>query len=136
MMLPDASGNIEAACIAMNWGDYFKLALENPKGLFKLVASLNLTDNLLYPFCVCGSVKGVDTLLRGIAYLFRTQHQTHLMVVNSYDGDPYAATKNSLILDEYLFFIITDRLDDFNAAKEKSKDAFGNVRYFIDNPIL
>jgi len=132
----DASGNIAAACIAMHWGDYFQFVLENPKGLFKVVSNMKLTDNLLYPFCLCGAPNEVDTLLRGVAYDYSTQHKTHLTVFNSYDGDPYAKVKSSLIVDEYLFFIITDRLDQFNRIKEHSKDSAGNVRFFIDNPII
>ncbi|MFN8277613.1 MAG: hypothetical protein U0T84_09025 [Chitinophagales bacterium] len=136
MMLPGADGKIEAACVAMNWGDYFMLTLENPKGLYKMVASLKITDNILYPFCICGSVSGVDTLLRGVAYYFSKNHKTHVSVLNSYAGDVFADSKKSIIFDDYMFFLITDRLNEFQQLKERSKDAAGNVRYFIDNPIL
>lgn len=136
LMTLDTNGNIAAACVAMNWGDYFQFVLENPKGLFKLVSSMKLTDHLLYPFCLCGSPEEVNTLLRGVAYNYSKQHKNHLIVMNSYAGDPYAKVKDSLIFDEYMFFIITDKLDHFNRLKEQSKDSAGNVRFFIDNPIL
>jgi hypothetical protein len=135
-MIPDASGNLEAACVAMNWGDYFLFTLENPTGIFKLIASLKLTDNLLYPLCIVGSEKGVDTLLKGITYKYRKEHKCHLTLLNSYPGDPHFKSKQSFIFDEYQFFIISDRKEHFDKLKDQSKDEAGNVRYFIDNPIL
>ena len=135
-MIPDADGKIEAAGVAMNWGDYFLFTLENPTGIFKLISSLKLTDNLLYPLCIAGSKSGVETLLKGIAYKYRTEHKCHLTLLNSYAGDPHAKAKESFVHDDYMFFIISDRKAHFDKLKEQSKDAEGNVRYFIDNPIL
>lgn len=136
LMIPDAAGNIDAACVAMNWGDYFLFTLENPTGIFKLIASLKLTDNLLYPLCIAGSKSGVETLLKGIAYKYRKEHKCHLTLLNSYAGDPHHEAKASFIFDDYQFFIISDRKEHFDRLKEQSKDEAGNVRYFIDNPIL
>jgi len=136
MMITDKNGNMAAACVAMNWGDYFRLTLENPKGVFKAIASLKLTDNILYPFCICGSPAAVNTLLRGVTYKFRKEHKTHLSILNSYEGDPYCEIKKSPVFDETLFFIITDVKGHYEAVKKHSADAAGNVRYFIDNPIL
>jgi len=136
LMIPDAAGKIDAACVAMNWGDYFLFTLENPTGIFKLIASLKLTDNLLYPLCITGSKTGVETLLKGIAYKYRKEHKCHLTLLNSYAGDPHHEAKASFIFDDYQFFIISDRKEHFDRLKEQSKDEAGNVRYFIDNPIL
>jgi hypothetical protein len=135
-MIPDAQGNISAACIALNWGDYFALTLENPKGLFKFLASLQLTDQLLYPIHVVGNVADVPTLLKGIAYYYRQNHKVKISIINSYDADPYAKAKSSLIYDNYVFFIITDELDTYNKEKTRSLSADGVPRYFIDHPIL
>ena len=136
-MLPDANGNIEAACIAVNWGDYFAFTLDNPKGLFKFVASLKLTEHLLYPIHVVGSEKGVETLLKGVAHIYRTQHKVHISVINSYEADRYAKLKKGMLYDDYIFFIITDRLEQFNKLKEQSKVELASTpRFFIDNPIL
>lgn len=135
-MLPDANGNIEAAGLAMNWGDYFALTLENPKGLFKFLASLKLTDRILYPILLVGSVEGVKTLLKGMGSIYLKQHKTYLSVINSYEADIYKEVKKGLLHDEYIFFIISDRLEHLNRLKEESKSPEGNVRFFIDNPIL
>lgn len=135
-MLPNASGGIEAACLAVNWGDYFALTLENPKGFFKFLASLKLTDRLLYPIHVVGSETGVKQLLKGIAYKYLKNHKVYISILNSYDADRYQSHKKGLLHDDYVFFIITDRLDHFNLLKEQSKSPDGHVRFFIDNPIL
>ncbi len=135
-MLPDANGNIEAAGLAVNWGDYFALTLENPKGIFKFFASLKLTDRLLYPIHLVGSASGVKTLLKGMASKYLQEHKVYISVINSYDADPYKGFKKGVIHDEYLFFIITDRLEHFNRLKEQSKSPDGHPRFFIDNPIL
>lgn len=135
-MVPDSAGNISAACMAMNWGDYFRLTLQNPRGLFKMVANMKLTDNLLYPFLVTGDPKAADTLLRGIAHKYAKQHNCYLTVLNAYDGDPYYQTKKSLLNDDYLFLIITNDIEKLHAMKEKSRGADGHVKLFIDNPLL
>lgn len=135
-MIPNASGKIEAAGIAVNWGDYFALTLDNPKGFFKFFASLKLTDSLLYPIHVVGSIDGVKTLLQGMASKYLQDHNVYISILNSYDADRYANIKKGLIHDDYIFFIITDRLDHFNRLKEESKSKDGKVRFFIDNPIL
>ena len=135
-MLPDANGNIEAAGMAVNWGDYFALTLDNPKGFFKFLASLKLTDRLLYPIHVVGSVSGVQTLLKGLASKYLKEHKVYISILNSYEADQYKAVKKGLLHDEYIFFIISDRLEHLNKLKEQSKSAEGHVRFFIDNPIL
>ena len=135
-MLPNANGGIEAAAIAVNWGDYFALTLDNPKGLFKFVASLKLTDRLLYPIHIVGSKEGVQTLLKGLASKYLKEHKVYISILNSYDADQYKDVKKGLMHDDYIFFIITDRLDHFNRLKEESKSVDGHVRFFIDNPIL
>jgi hypothetical protein len=134
-MIPDAAGHIAAACFAINWGDYFALTLDKPKGLFKFLASLKLTDSLLYPIHIVGSVPDVKTLLQGITYKYLKEHNVYLSVLNSYEADPYKDIKHGLLHDDYIFFIISDRLEHFNKLKQQS-EADGVPRFFIDNPIL
>ena len=69
-MVPDENGNMDAACFAINWGEYFALQLENPQGLFKMLAKMNLTKNILYPIMIVGEANAADTLLRGIAHYY------------------------------------------------------------------
>jgi hypothetical protein len=83
-----------------------------------------------------GSVNGVQTLLKGMASKYLKEHKVYISILNSYEADQYKAVKKGLLHDEYIFFIITDRLDHFNRLKEESKSADGHVRFFIDNPIL
>ena len=135
-MLPNASGGIEAAGVAVNWGDYFALTLDKPKGFFKFLASLKLTDRLLYPIHLVGSKEGVKTLLTGMASKYLKEHKVYISVINSYEADQYKALKKGFLHDDYIFFIISDRLEHLNKLKEQSKSAEGHVRFFIDNPIL
>ena len=135
-MIPNASGGIEAAGIAVNWGDYFALTLDNPKGFFKFLASLKLTDRLLYPIHVIGSDSGVKDLLKGMASKYLKEHKVYISILNSYEADKHKDVKKGMLHDDYIFFIITDRLDHFNRLKEESKSPEGHVRFFIDNPIL
>ncbi len=135
-MIPDEHGKMDAVCLAINWGDYFALQLQNPQGLFKMVANMKLTDNILYPIMIVGSPKNVDMLLRGVASHFNRVHKCKITVFNSYDGDPYFKTKKSLLKDDYLFLIICNDIPKLNAMKERSKGTDGNVKLFIDIPLL
>jgi hypothetical protein len=135
-MVPDKNGNIDAACFAINWGDYFSMQLENPKGLFKMLDNLKLTENLLYPIMIVGNPKTADTLLKGVAHYYAKNHKCKVTLLNSYNGDPYAKTKNSLLKDNYLFLIICNDIDKLNEMKEQSKGTDGNVKLFIDIPLL
>lgn len=135
-MVPDANGKMDAACFAINWGEYFAFQLENPQGLFKALAKLELTDNILYPIMITGSPENVDVLLRGIASHYNKNYKCKVTNLNSYPGDPYAKTKKSILNDEYLFLIICNDVDKLNAMKERSKGTDGNVKLFIDVPLL
>ncbi len=41
-----------------------------------------------------------------------------------------------MIKDNYVYFVIYDRPETYEAMKDYSKDADGNVRLFIDMPML
>ncbi|HQV78639.1 MAG TPA: hypothetical protein PLJ42_06015 [Chitinophagales bacterium] len=135
-MVPDANGNMDAACLAINWGEFFAFQLENPQGLFKAVAKMKLTDNILYPIMITGTVENVEILLKGIASHYNKQHGCKVTNLNSYAGDPYQKIKSSALNDEYLFLIICNDVNKLNAMKERSKGTDGNVKLFIDVPLL
>jgi hypothetical protein len=135
-MVPDENGKMDAACFAINWGEYFAFQLENPQGLFKALAKMKLTDNILYPIMITGSPENVDVLLRGIASYYNKNFQCKVTNLNSYHGDPYAKTKKSILNDDYMFLIICNDVEKLNAMKERSKGIDGNVKLFIDVPLL
>jgi hypothetical protein len=135
-MVPDENGQVDAVGLAINWGEYFAFQLENPQGLFKMLAKLKLTDHILYPIMLTGSPENVDILLRGIAWHYNKHHKCKVTNLNSYSGDPYAKTKKSVLNDDYLFLIICNDVEKLNAMKERSKGEDGNVKLFIDIPLL
>ena len=95
-----------------------------------------LSGNILYPIMVVGSPKNADTLLKGIASHYNKTYKCKVTVLNSYDGDPYFKTKKSMLKDDYLFLIICNDVKKLNDMKEKSKGLDGNVKLFIDIPLL
>ena len=134
-MLPGSNGEMKAACICSNWGDYLEMTLDNPKGIFKLYDKLKLTKALLYNFFVVGDPQSVEKLFKGAAHLFRKNHNCQITIMNTQKGDPLYKAKDSLIYDDFTYFVIQDRMDNYNAFKEHSKDEKGNIRLFVDNPI-
>lgn len=135
-MIADDTGNMKSACVAMNWGDYFQLTLENPKGLFKMIANLKLTDQVLYPYLLVGDPADAEVLLKGIAYKYRKDHKVQLTLLNSFDGDPYYEIKKSIIYDDYLFLVICNSVPILTEFKERSKAPDGHVKLFIDIPLM
>jgi hypothetical protein len=73
-MLPDTEGNMAAAGFFINWADYLHLKLQNPKGFFKVIDSLRITDNILYITLLVGDTKSVKSLIKGGAHYFRKNH--------------------------------------------------------------
>jgi hypothetical protein len=136
LMMPDTKGNMAAACFAINWGDYMHLKLQNPKGLFKVIDSLKITDKILYPTLPVGSPSAVRQLIKGAAYKYRKEHGVQVTVLNAHDGDPYYDIKKSIIYDPFVYFVIYDRPEQFHAMKEHSKTPQGDVRIFIETPML
>ncbi len=136
-MMTDSAGNMDAACLAINWGDYLALKLQNPKGFFKMIDSIGIKDKLLYLTLLVGQPTTARQLIKGIAYKFRKYHGVHITLVPSHDGDLYFEAKKSIIHDSYVYMvIIKDRLEIYEAMREHSKDEKGNVRLFIDTPML
>jgi hypothetical protein len=137
LMMPDDAGNMDAACFAVNWGDYMHLKLQNPKGFFKMIDSIGIKDKILYITLLVGAPASARQLIKGVAYKFRKQHGVHVTLLPSHDGDPYSEVKKATIHDPYVYMvIIKDRLEIYKAMREHSKDAEGGVRLFIDTPML
>ncbi len=135
-MLPDGNGNIAAAGFFINWADYLHLKLQNPKGLFKVIDNLQIIDRILYITLLVGDEKSARTLTKGGAFRFRKEHGNLVTVMNAHEGDPHFEVKKSIIYDPFVYFAIYDRPEMFERMKARSKDAQGNVRIFIDTPML
>ncbi len=135
-MLADKNGNMTAACVAVNWGDYLSFNLDNPKGIFRLVEKLKLTNKLVYAWFTVGEEREVDKLYKGVSKYYKDNYNIKMFILNSYDGDPYQKVKSSLINDPMNYFVIHDRPKEYQKFKEYSKDENGNVRIFIDTAML
>lgn len=135
-MMPDKAGNFDAAGFTINWGDYMHLKLQNPKGLFKVIDSLKITDKILYPTLLVGSPDGVRQLAKGAAHKYRKEHGVQVTVLNGHEGDPYFEVKKSIVYDPFVYFVIYDRPEQYEAMKAHSRDAAGNTRIFIETPML
>lgn len=135
-MLADKDGKMTAACIAVNWGDYFSFNLDNPKGIFVLLEKLKLTEKLLYAWLTVGEPTEVSKLYKGLSKYYKENHDIKMFILASYKGDPYHKIKDSLFNDPTNYFVIHDRPEDYKRYKENSKDADGNVRIFIDTVML
>ncbi len=135
-MIPDKAGNMDAAGFIINWGDYMHLKLQNPKGFFKFIDALKITDKILYPTLLVGSQDSVKQLLKGAAHKYRKEHGVQVSLLAGYEGDPYFDIKKSIVYDPYLFFVIYDRPEQYNDMKHHSKDATGQVRIYIESPML
>ncbi|MCS6933832.1 MAG: hypothetical protein NZM35_01600 [Chitinophagales bacterium] len=134
--LLDNAGKIDAAGFFVCWADYMYLKLQNPKGLFKVIDQLKITDKLLYATLFTGKPEHVKKLIQGAAYLYRKEHGIQLTVLNAHDGDPYSELKKSVIYDPFVYFTIYDRAEMYEKMKNRSKDEKGNVRIFIETPML
>lgn len=135
-MVPDAQGNFDAAGFAINWGDYMEVKLQNPKGFFKVIDSLRLTNKILYPTLLVGSSENVRQLIKGAAHKYRKEEGVQVTILNAHDGDPHFDVKKSIIYDPFVYFVIYDRPELYAAMKEHSKNEQGDVRLFIDTPML
>lgn len=135
-MLPDENGNIAAAGFFINWADYMYLKLQNPKGFFKVIDSMRITDKILYITLLVGEKSKVKQLIKGGAHYFRKNYGNQVTVLNAHEGDPYFDIKKSIIYDPFVYFTIYDRPEMLERMKNRSKDEQGNVRIFIDTPML
>lgn len=134
--LLNGNNQIDAAGFFVCWADYLHVKLQNPKGFFKVIDSLRITDKLLYATLFTGEQQRVRQLIKGAAYRFRKEHGIQLTLLNAHEGDPHFDIKKSVIYDPFVYFAIYDRPEMFERMKERSKDEKGNVRIFIDTPML
>jgi len=135
-MRVDENGKMTAACIALSWGDYLSFVLENPKGFFRIVEKLKVTEKLVYGWFTVGDPKEVGKLYKGISKYYREQHGIKMLVMTSYAGDPYKKQKASLVHDPTNYFVIHDRPEEYQKLKEYSKDKNGNARIYVDAPLM
>jgi hypothetical protein len=135
-MMRDANGNVEAAGMAINWGDYLHIKLQNPKGFFKVIDSMKITDKVVCPTLLVGKPESVRQLVKGVASIFRKQHGVQITLLNAVAGVPHFDIKKSIVFDPFLYFVIYDRKETFEAMKNHSKDELGNIRIFVDTPML
>ena len=130
------NGRVVAGSVGVNWGDYFALLLENPKGVFKMLARLELTDRILYPWMTAGSKQGIATLYKGMAYHYLRTHRVKVTLLNEPAGDAHRAVKKSIIQDPFNYFVIYDRPAEYQAFKERSKRHYGHERIFLELPMV
>ena len=97
---------------------------------------MKITDRILYPTLLVGESSLVRTMFKGASYRFRKEHGTQVSVLNAHDGDPHFDMKKSIVYDPFVYFVIYDKPEIYEAMKEHSKDEKGNVRIFIDTPML
>lgn len=135
-MLRDEKGNFEAAGFFINWGDYLHIKLQNPKGFFKAIDSMKITDKVLCPILLAGKPESVRQLVKGAAHKYRKEHGVQITLLNAVNGDPHFEVKKSIVFDPFVYFVIYDRKETFEAMKNHSKDGQEHVRIFVDTPML
>ena len=124
-----------AAALAMNWGDYFNLTLENPGGVFKFVDSLKITDRILWPTNSVGEAREVEKLWKGLAYLYETKHRVRLSLMMAQPGDPYARLKRSLLRDPFVYFTMYNRVEEYEALESSCRQDDGYIPIFTETPL-
>ena len=134
-MLPGKNGEMLAAALAINWGDYFSLTLENPRGFFKLVAALKITDRILWSTNSVGEVRNVERLWKGLAYLYETKHRVRLSLMMAQPGDPYARLKRSLLRDPFVYFTMYNRVEEYEALESSCRQDDGYIPIFTETPL-
>ncbi len=134
-MLPGKNGEILAAALAINWGDYFNLTLEAPRGLFKLISSLKITERILWPIHFVGEVSDVAKLLKGLAYLYEKRHKVHLSLMMSQQGDPYARIKRSVLHDPFVYFTMYNNAKEYQDLESFCRTEDGRISIFTETPL-
>ena len=134
-MLPGKNGEMLAAALAINWGDYFSLTLENPRGFFKVVAALRITDRILWSTNSVGEVRNVERLWKGLAYLYETNHRVRLSLMMAQPGDPYARLKRSVLRDPFVYFTMYNRVEEYEALESSCRQGDGYIPIFTETPL-
>ncbi len=134
-MITDDKNKMLAASVAVNWGDYFSFKLENPKGVYKFLDGLKVTDQLLFIWYTVGDLAAVKKLYRGINYKYYKEYGAKISFMITYPGDQYSSLKKAVFNDPYNFFVIYDKPEIYETIKANSMDHSGNIRIFIE-PLL
>lgn len=134
MLNPD--GTLAAATLAMNWGDWFKFEIKNPKGIFKLVQASGVMEKFFRPMLGVGEPKTFAKLVKGLSHHYHRQHGVGVTFLSTYDGDPYKEVYKSILDDQYAYFIICNDKDKLQQFKQRSATAKGHPRLFLDQPII
>lgn len=134
-MIPDENGEIAAATIAMNIGDFFEFKIKNPKGIFRIIQATGVMKNFLRPLMAVGDPKPFEKLLKGLSYKYRKEYDVGVSFLPTFKGDPFIDVYKSIIDDQYMFFVICRDKERLQELKRLSADEFGNPRLFVDHPI-
>ncbi len=132
----NSDGTIAAACLAMNWGDWLKFEIKNPKGIFKLVQASGVMEKFFRPMLGVGEAKAFSKMLKGLCYHYREAHGVGVTFLTTYDGDPYKQVYKSILDDQYAYFIICNDKEKLQQFKQRSATAEGHPRLFLDQPII
>lgn len=135
-MTTDANGNMKAATVALNLGDYFQLDIDNANGIFKIIQTLKLFHRFLYFILTVGNEKDVEVLYRGLASKYNRDYNVYMAFLPSWEADPYLKVKKSFLVDEYIYFLIADRPEELERFKEISKNGGEHLNLFVDQPII
>ena len=120
----------------MNWADYIKFKIVNPKGIFKLIAATKLMERFYKPMLAVGSPNYYKHLISGISYFLRKQHQVSMAVFSTQFGDEYQKVAKSPIDDKYLMFIASKDPAGMQILKQKCTNQNGQLQLFLDQPII
>jgi hypothetical protein len=134
MLTPD--GKISAATLAMNWGDWFRFEIKNPKGIFKLVQASGVMEKFFRPMLGVGEPYTFAKLVKGLSHHYHKQHGVGVTFLSTYDGDPYKQVYRSILDDQYAYFIICNDKEKLQQFKKRSATAEGHPRLFLDQPII
>jgi hypothetical protein len=132
----NSDGTIAAACLAMNWGDWLKFEIKNPKGIFKLVQASGVMEKFFRPMLGVGEAKAFSKMLKGLCFHYREAHGVGVTFLTTYDGDPYKQIYKSILDDQYAYFIICNDKEKLQQFKQRSATAEGHPRLFLDQPII
>jgi hypothetical protein len=132
----NADGSIKAACLAMNWGDWLKFEIKNPKGIFKIVQASGVMEKFFRPMLGVGDPKTFSKMLKGLCFHYRDAHGVGVTFLSTYDGDPYKQIYKSILDDQYAYFIICNDKEKLQQFKQRSATAEGHPRLFLDQPII
>jgi hypothetical protein len=97
---------------------------------------MQLFHRFLYFILTVGDVAEVEKLYRGLASYYQRHYSVQMAFLPSWDSDPYLKVKKSILMDEYIYFLIADRPEELERFKQISKNGGPNLNLFVDQPII